>query len=224
MQIRYRSDYDGEFIIINTTFTSGQKEQQREWVANPIEMNLVSPRAVVIGAGYSREKFPIKRLEGHKGGLLGRQRLQSYGCKNSWKELQLDFYYSADKENLQQIVDSAYSEKVTVYASTKNCVRFPGEFFIVPYGATNSCDEAIAMYLAAFDEHTQVYCIGVDAVDENFTPHQKTISQISTVLKTYSATEFIFVNNAKNNVPSEWRWFNNVRVIDYDTFISECDI
>ena len=36
-QARYRQDYDGEFVIVETRWSAGKKEQKREWVPNPIE-------------------------------------------------------------------------------------------------------------------------------------------------------------------------------------------
>lgn len=223
MQERYRSDYDGEFVIIDTVWRNGRKEQQREWIENPINLNLISPRAVVISDGSSREKFPILRLQGHRGGLLGRKRLQSYGCNGVWKEIQLDFYITVDRNELSEIIQKEYNKKVTVYSSTKNCVRFPGEFYLVPYGVTNICSEALALYLAAFDEHKEVYCVGVDGYDQNYNPLSKVINQISTVISAYQNTNFIFVNNSKVLHP-EWRKHKNVSRMTYDEFISYCDI
>lgn len=223
MQERYRSEYDGEFVIVDTIWRNGRKEQQREWIENPIDMNLISPRAVIISNGKSRENFPVLRLQGHKGGLLGRKRLQSYGCNGVWRELQLDFYTSVDKTELEEVVQSGYNQNTTVYSSTKNCVRYPGEFYLVPYGVTNICAEALSFYLAAFDEHPEIYCVGVDGVDNNFDPMPKVINQIGSVIAAYKNTRFTFVNDSKVLHP-EWRQHRNVNLITYQEFISYCDI
>ena len=34
MSERYRTDYDGEFVIINNTIKDGKKHQEREWIRN----------------------------------------------------------------------------------------------------------------------------------------------------------------------------------------------
>ena len=54
MSERYRTDYDGEFVITVNTITNGKKVQEREWIANPIENQHISGRAAVIGNGASR--------------------------------------------------------------------------------------------------------------------------------------------------------------------------
>ena len=47
---RYRTDYTGEFLITQATWSGGKKRQKREWVANPIENQHISGRAVCIGS------------------------------------------------------------------------------------------------------------------------------------------------------------------------------
>lgn len=223
IQERYRTDYDGEFVIIRTTFKNGQKEQEREWVPNPIENNYISARAVVIGSGSSRSKFPIHRLQGHKGGLLGKKRLQSYGAEGAWKELQCDFYIDTLYNEQEELMQTEYHERVAVYTSAKQCVKYPGKFYMVPYNVGLNSDAALAMYIAAFDGHNEVYCVGVDATDYEGNPFPKVIAQIAQIVETYQNTQFIFVNNNENLYP-EWRKCNNYKWMDYSTFISHCDV
>ena len=45
MPERYRTEYDGEFVITVNTIKNGQKHQEREWIANPIENQHISGRA-----------------------------------------------------------------------------------------------------------------------------------------------------------------------------------
>ena len=54
MPERYRTDYDGEFVIVSNTIKNGKKHQEREWIENPIENQHISGRAAVIGNGDSR--------------------------------------------------------------------------------------------------------------------------------------------------------------------------
>ena len=223
MQERYRKDYDGEFIITNTIFRNGKKVQEREWIDNPIENHFISPRSVVISNGASRQNFPILRLQNHKGGLLGKQRLQSYGCNGVWREIQLDFYVDTTNNEHKDIIENKYNDKVIVYTSSKKCIQYPSEFYLIPNGVSSNNDEIIAMYLAAFDGHDEVYCVGVDGLDENFKPNMKVVKQLESVIKTYKNTKFIFVNNSKVLHP-EWQNCSNVSLINYSKFITVCDI
>ena len=65
MQERYRNDYDGEFVILNTFYKDGKKQQEKEWVANPIENQHISARAAVVGHGESRENFNLLNIQDH---------------------------------------------------------------------------------------------------------------------------------------------------------------
>ena len=99
MPERYRTEYDGEFVIVSNRIIDGKKEQEREWIENPIDNQHISGRAAVIGDGQSRYntiyhgKLNLKnKIEKHKGWHLGRKRLQSYGSEGCWQEMQCDFY------------------------------------------------------------------------------------------------------------------------------------
>lgn len=223
IQERYRKDYEGEFVIVKTTFKNGQKQQEREWIPNPIENNYISARAVVIGSGSSRDKFPIHRLQGHKGGLLGKKRLQSYGSEGCWRELQCDFYIDTTLKEHQEIIESQYNDRVTVYTSAKYCIAHPGEFYMIPYNASLVSDAGLAMYISAFDGHDEIYCIGVDGIDSAGNTNEKAIAQIENVINTYSKTQFIFVNN-NPNLPPRWRKHKNYSHMTYPEFISNCDV
>jgi len=223
IQERYRKDYDGEFVIVKTSFKNGQKHQEREWIPNPIENNYISARAVVIGSGASRSRFPIHRLQGHKGGLLGKKRLQSYGSEGCWRELQCDFYVDTAFNDQQELIDSGYAERVTVYTGAKQCIAYPGEFYMIPYNVSLTSDAGLAMYLAAFDGHNEIYCVGVDGTDQNNNYNNKVVQQIETVINVYSKTKFIFVNN-NANLPPAWRQNKNYDYMSYSEFVSNCDV
>ena len=222
MQERYRTDYDGEFVILSTSFRNGKKEQQREWVPNAIQNQHTSGRAAVIANGKSRSKFPIKKLENHRGGLLGSKRLQTYGCLNSWKELQLNFYVELDGRNLPDLIETKYQESTIVYTTAKNCIYNPGEFYIIPYGVTLH-PIALSMYLAAFDGHKEVFCLGVDGILDNNEVDLSFVIHVEKVIKTYQNTRFTFVNN-EGQIPEIWKKCFNCSCINYPTFISYCDV
>lgn len=222
MQERYRSDYDGEFVILNTEYVDGQKIQHREWIEDPIEVSHISGRAVVIGNGTSRKKFNVKKLENHKGGLLGCLMLQTYGVQGCWKELKTDFYVELDSGELEKVIESGIQENVVVYTSTRNCLKHPGEFYLIPYN-TKLQPVAIPIWIAAFDEHKEIFLVGIDAVDDNNVPRHKEVQDVYKVLSTYNKTKFVIVNDSRN-VPDLWRSCPNVRLMDYLTFKSYCDI
>ena len=223
IQERYRIDYDGEFIIIRTTIVNGRKQQEREWIPNPIENNYISARAVVIGSGDSRNNFPIHRLQGHKGGLLGKKRLQSYGSEGCWRELQCDFYIDSAKNEQQEIIESGYHNRVSVYTGAKQCVQYPGEFYMIPYNLGFLKDSTAAMYIAAFDGHKEIYCVGVDGTDANSDYNHKSVIQVAELMRAYKNTVFTFVND-NVNLHEEWRKCNNYRQMNYRTFVSACDV
>ena len=72
MSERYRTEYDGEFVIVSNIVKEGKKLQEREWIENPIKNQHISGRAAVIGHGQSRYntkfngKYLAKPLSSHQ--------------------------------------------------------------------------------------------------------------------------------------------------------------
>lgn len=220
MQARYRSDYPGEFIVVETRWTNGSKQQTREWVSNPIENHHISGRAACIGSKNDREKFDYRRLQRHRGGLLGSKKLQTYGVGSIASDMRLDFAVDTNAETLNQLVSNNYSEDNIVYTSSKNCIQNPGSFYLIPYNPA-LLDLATIIYLAAFDGHNEVFLLGynrdtqIDRADWHL--------QISKVLDAYSATRFFFVGESTNMFDD---WFDraNASSLTYKEFVSHCDI
>lgn len=221
MQERYRSDYDGEFVILNTYYKDGKKQQDKEWIPNPIENQYISARAAIVGHGVSREKFNIKNIEDHRGGLLGKKRLQVYGAQGCWRELRCDFYIENKSEELEEIIDTGYAERSAVYTGVKNCIAYPGEFYLVPYNVKMSTI-AIALYIAAFDGHKELYLLGVDGTVDNGQFNQKEADDILRVIETYKNSTFYFVSDYE--IPGCFRKPINVKTMNYREFISHCDV
>jgi len=228
MPERYRTEYDGEFVIVSNTIKDGKKHQEREWIENPITNQHISGRAAVIGNGDSRKYnrttgFNLKtKIEEHAGWHLGRKRLQSYGSEDCWKELQCDFYVEFDKDKLQEIKDSGYQESVSVYTHARNCIDDPGEFYLVPYGMRGK-SVTVATWLACFDGHKEIFLLGVDALDSEDSPDTKTMHELNAVFNDYRTTNFYYVSdNAKAH--DTWRHNNNFTQLSYAEFISYCDI
>lgn len=220
IEARYRQDYDGEFVVVNTNIHLGIKQQRREWVPNPIINQNVSRRAAVIGSAADQKRFDFRRLARHRGGLHGRLRLQTYGTADIWRHMPLNFYCNTQRPVLTQISTTDYPEKSIVYTSSRFCLMFPGKFYMVPYQPMLD-DLAAAIYLAAFDGQQEIFLLGY-AQDMHGT--RTTWAQdMASVLAAYSSHEFRFVGVASNLDPS-WLSLPNVTTMEYRKFISYCDI
>jgi len=229
MSERYRTDYDGEFVIISNTIKDGKKHQEREWIDNPIVNQHISGRAAVIGHGHSRYntklhgKFDIhNHIARHAGGHLARKRLQSYGAEGCWKEMQCDFYVEFDPGKLKEILDVGYQDRCTVYSNARNCINTPGEFYLVPYGYRGR-SIAVAAWLACFDGHKEIFLIGVDGTNANGDRDETSIANINNVITTYPGVQFIYISDAAD-APSDWRENVNFDQWRYRKFVSLCDI
>jgi hypothetical protein len=220
IQTRYRSDYPGEFVLLESRFVDGEKREQREWIANPIENHHISGRAAVIGSRTDLEQFDYHRLVRHNGGLLGKKKLQTYGSNDLWRDMRFDFVVAIERDNIQAIIDQGYSNDNIVYSTARNCIKHAGKFYLVPFSPV--LDElSLAVYLAAFDGHKEIFLLGYNnetpMVDKNW------ISYLNAVFQAYSATAFVLVGTA-SNMPPAWRSNRNVRCIKYREFVTHCDV
>jgi len=217
---RYRTDYDGEFIITQATWSGGKKRQKREWVANPIENQHISGRAVCITSDHDRSMFDYALLQRHRGGLLGSKKLQTYGIGALSKEMRLDFTVETDDAVLRELMESHYYQNNIVYTTPRNCLKYPGVFYLTPYNPV-LIKHAILLYLAAFDGHKEIFLLGynqyTDAGKTAWTAH------VAQVISAYSGTKFIVVGATHHAVES-WLEFANVEQMTYKEFISHCDI
>jgi hypothetical protein len=220
MQARYRSDYAGEFIVLETQWSGGTKKQKREWVANPIENHHISGRAACVGSHIDITKFDHNMLQRHRGGLLGSKKLQTYGIGSIAQSMRLDFCVESNTDNLQKLIDNNYYENNIVYTTNKNCLAWPGLFYIIPY-RTKLLDLCQLIYLAAFDGHKEIFMLGYS----NDTPieSQNWIGEIKTVFDAYSGTKFYLIGE-KTNLPASWLDSANVLTLTHREFISYCDV
>ena len=222
LQERYRKDYIGEFVVIKTVWKNGKKEQEREWVDNPIENQHISGRAAVIGNGASKNDFNVQILERHRGGLLGSKRLQTYAADGIWTQMRPDFYISNNKVELAEILSSTHSDDTIVYTSAKKCIDNPGKFYLIPYD-TMLDDIAIATWLAVFDGHLEIFLIGVDGTGPTRNINNKQIIDINEVIKTYSGVKFFAVADGANP-PDVWRKNLNFSILPYRQWFNYCDV
>lgn len=239
MQEIYRKDYDGEYVVLNTKIQNGKRVTEKEWVDNPIDNQHISGRAAIIASGESRSDFKIKKLERHRGGLLGRKKLQTYGTGELHTEMQVDFFVTFDDRKLSECIESKYTERATVYTSAKNCLLNPGEFFLIPQSMRGRT-ATIAAWLACFDGHKEIFLLGFDnqfcpgynnniyvpddAEDKHRTiEDHKMRSQMLELMKTYPGVDFYHVSNDAP-VPETWRERPNFHIMTYPEWISYCDV
>lgn len=217
---QYRRDYPGEFVILNTDIRRGIKQQRREWMANPIVNQHVSGRAAVIGSSVDRAKFDYARLQRHRGGLQGKLRLQTYGTGSVWADMPLDFYCSTDRQTLTRVQSSDYCNTTVCYTNSRLCMTFPEKFYLIPFQPHIS-DVAAAMYLAAFDNHREIFMLGFNQdTPESARDWQQ---DVVSVLSAYQNHQFIFVG-VTSNMPDIWRAQPNAKFWDYRRFVTQCDI
>jgi len=239
MQEIYRKDYDGEYVVLNTKIQNGKRVTEKEWVDNPIENQHISGRAAVIASGESRLSYDVKKLERHRGGLLGRKKLQTYGTGELHKEMQLDFFVTFDERKLTESIESGYTERATVYTSAKNCLLHPGEFFLVPQSMRGRT-ATVAAWLACFDGHKEIFLLGFDGqhcegynnniyVPDDAEDKHRTIEdhkirqQMHELMTTYPGVDFYLVNNGEA-VYEEWRNCPNFQLMTYPQWVSYCDV
>ena len=221
MEQRYRKDYTGEFVISVSTWSEVMKNQQRQWMANPLENLQISNRAAVIGSRIDAEMFNHTILARHKGGLLANKALQTYGCHNMWRDMRFDFFVTKLHSELSEILAANYNETTAVHTNSTNCLNWPGSFYLTPY-VTAMDEMALAVYLAAFDGHEEVFMLGYNNDTENLTNHW--LEDVNTVMETYTSTNFIIVTNNPANIPDMWRNNTNVTTMSHRDFIYHCDI
>jgi hypothetical protein len=220
IQARYRREYDGEFVILESRFKNGKKEQIREWIPNSIENHHISGRAAVIGSQSDLEIFDYRKLQKHKGGLLGKKRLQTYSSGDLWNNMKFDFVVTNDNLNLNLIREQKYNEENIVYTSARNCISYPANFYLTPY-SPNLNQLALSVYLAAFDGHAEIFLLGYNKETPAGTANWQ--EDVNSVFSAYKEVEFNLVGN-ESNMSEKWRNNRNVKCMPYREFISYCDV
>ena len=216
----YRRDYSGEFLVTETRWTEGIKQQRREWVPNRIQNHHISGRAAVILSDVDREQFDYTRLQRHRGGLLGKKRLQTYATGTVWRDMILDFYVGKDQDQIDAMVQQDYTERTTVYTTPRVLTAYPGRLYLIPL-APPMDSQATAVYLAAFDGHTEIFLLG----SNQDTPWQtaSSVGDIAAIMAAYDTVQFVAVG-IESGMPAAWRQKRNFRCMRYREWISYCDI
>ena len=220
MQARYRQDYPGEFVITESKWSGGKKQENREWIANPIVNQHISGRAACIGSLFDLDQFNPKHLETHRGGLLGSKKLQTYGTAVVAKHMRLDFAVELDYTNIESLLATDYAKQNVIYTTPRNCLRNPGEFYLIPQNP-HFCTEVLPIYLAAFDGHSEIYMLGYN----KDTPAGKLnwIDEVTLLIKAYSGILFVMVGN-QHNMPDDWMSCTNTKNLTYREFVTHCDV
>lgn len=220
MDARYRSDYAGEFVILETKWSGGKKSETREWIANPIENQHISGRAACIGSSVDQTKFDYTKLQRHRGGLLGSKKLQTYGTGSVALEMRLDFTVETDSTALNKILESGYQTNNIVYTTPRHCIAHPGEFYLIPL-RPRIVDMATVVYLAAFDGHKEIFLLGYN--DEASGGNNNWVGQLSNIFSSYAGTKFYLVGES-TRMPDAWVDCVNVRCMNYRDWIGYCDV
>jgi hypothetical protein len=220
IQARYRVDYAGEFVILETRWGASKKEELREWIPNPIENHHLSGRAACIGSDLDRERFDYTRLQRHRGGLLGSKKLQTYGTGSIAQEMRLDFTIETNTSNLAEILETGYQRDNIVYTTARNCISSPGEFYLIPY-KPRLIDMTTAVYLAAFDGHQEIFLLGY--TDETDGDSLNWELQLAEVFLAYPGVKFYLVGES-TRMPDIWVDCFNTHTMTYLEFISYCDV
>jgi hypothetical protein len=220
MHARYRTDYAGEFVIVETKWSGGKKSETREWIDNPIENHHLSGRAACIGSELDQQRFDYTRLQRHRGGLLGSKKLQTYGTGAIAQQMRLDFAVETNVDNLTKILQTGYQTNNIVYTSPRYCIAHPGEFYLIPL-RPRLVDLATVVYLAAFDGHKEIFMLGY--TDETAGGHNEWLAQIAGIFRAYTGTKFYLVGES-TRMPDAWVNCSNTQIMPYGDFIGYCDV
>jgi hypothetical protein len=213
---KYREDYDGEYVITNTTWANGEKIQDREWVPNTVTNNQISDRAIILYSTEIKQKYDPKKLPQHRGGLLGKKKLQVYAVDSAILDLPADFGVSSDRAVLEDIIHGNFNQRTICYTNTSNCIRYPGNFHLVPYSPGMS-SQSLAVYLACFDGHKEVFIYNFSQYEDD-----SIVKQMAQVFKTYRGTKFYIVDQI-NSIPSQWN-IVNVSLMSIRDWLYYCDV
>jgi hypothetical protein len=220
----YRSNYQGESIVVNLNHDNGEWNTDLEWIPTAVYNNKVTTQAVIIGNGDSRKQFDMSLIKNHRGGLLAKNKLQSYGCNGLYKEYEPDFLVAIGDSNLKEIADSGYTDKHIVYTNASGLVDFPKKFYLIPQDPTWNAG-SLAAYLACFDGHKTVYLLGFDSDVAHADSDAFYATTMAHIMSIYNDVKFIRVMpTAGWAIPKEWQGLTNFSQVDFYGFSLSADI
>ncbi len=149
----FRSSYAGESIVSELVLADNNWDPKTEYIANSVFNTYTTKQAIAIGNGLSRQGFDLSLIKNHRGGLLARDKLQSYACNLVINEgFEPDFLVVTDPLKVQAVVDSGYTDDHIVYTNAQYIVKHPSKFYLIPQNPAYDAG-AVAAYLACFDGH-----------------------------------------------------------------------
>jgi len=242
--ILYRSDYLGEFITLSVIQEDGKRSEVKEWCENRIQNSNHNKIACVLGNGLSRADVNLKTLTNHKGGHLGKKKMQVYGCNALYRDAQVDFLVCTNTELIDDLVRNyGYAPKNVVLTNTENIKRYRGRFHLYPF-YEKLCAGALTLKLACFDGHKKIYIMGFDNIPEASVVNNiyagtlgysdtnsnidinKWISDTYKIMNTYTDVDFCMVlpKNKLIDIPKIYKQLVNFRTLDWRSFVIEADL
>jgi len=220
----YRDTYTGEDVVTNLVYKNSTWEVSKEWIPNAVTNIYTTTQALVIGGGPSWKEvyggFDLAHIANHKGGLLGADRLQTYGANSLYKTFTPDFLI-IDDEHAEELATSGYCESHIVYAHANPILDYPSKFYLVPQDPSWNAG-AVAMYLACFDGHKKVFFMGFDGRQGDDVFYEKTLS---IVFDLYPEVDFVRVMPTDTYyMPESWKYKVNLRQITFNDFVIEADL
>lgn len=220
----YREEYTGEEVTTSLTYEGGKWDADRAWIPNGVTNARLSTQCVVIGGGKSWQEgqfeFDASIIENHKGGQFGLQKLQIYGTNSVYSKVDVTFLV-IDDDHADRVILEGITGKTIVYAHAKKIIENPGKFYLIPQDPPWNAG-TIATYLACFDGHRRVFLMGFDGKQDEDSFYEQTMAQI---FKLYNDVEFVRVAPTIGYyMPESWKFFPNVRQIDFRGFVLEADL
>lgn len=238
----YRTTYAGENIVTQLNLSGGEWSPNTEYVPNSVVNTHTTSQAVAIGNGTSRLGFNLNLIKNHKGGILGVNKLQSYGCNALYRNFAPDFLVANGEKIITEIANSGYADDNIVYAHADAILSHPGRFYLIPQNVYIDAG-ALAAYIACFDGHKKVFLLGYDQYpDASPTNNVYTgtngypsaaeiqncefiVKSLVNVVQTYEDVDFVRVMpTAKWWVHESLKVLPNFRQLSFREFVLEADI
>jgi hypothetical protein len=241
---QYRDNYVGEEIVIERKYNNGIWNDTVEYISNVVFNNQTSNQAVIIGNGTSRLEFNMSAIFSHRGGLLGADKLQTYGCNALYRDYTPDFLIVRNNNIVAEIAKSKskYTKNNVVYTSSIQLINYPGKFYSIPHDPYTDAGTTAA-YIAAFDGHKKIFLIGFDNQDTigyNYNVYAGTVgyNAVNSIISdqqwiidraklatAYNDVDFVWVTNTgRTTMPLAWYKCDNFRQISFRQFVIEANL
>lgn len=239
---KYRKSYFGEDVITERVYEDQVWNNTTELVPNAVTNNQISNQAVVFGNGLSRLKFDANLILNHKGGLLGANKLQTYGCNAIFRDHKVDFLVATEREMAFELVANGYARNNIVYTRVLITLEFPNKFYLIPFDPYADAGTTAA-YIAAFDGHKKIFMLGFDGQDTPGFNHNiyagtrgydakdatvmdtKWRENQATLFNTYNDVDFVIVSETgRAPFPESWKYITNLRQISFRDLVIEASL